>query len=101
MVELEVLSNASRIYDGIYDKQPCCFRADGSVCRAVKPQHRQPQMTENKPIVQKDIYACLGKGAIHEKFTLIGSDQQRIPHLIDIQEGEAPDANAQERKRLV
>ena len=58
-------------------------------------------MAEDEAIVKGDVDDGFGEGAEDEELALIGADQQRVAHLVDIEAGEAPDAEAQKGDGLL
>ena len=79
---------------------PARLRKDGRYGGPVEAQGWQSEMPEDEPIVETDIHHGFCQRAIDQEFALVGAYQQRIPHLVDIQEGKAPDADPQERDGL-
>src|SRR5690606_11444023 len=64
--------------------------------RAIESHLWESSFTENEEIVEKYVRACLRRRSGHEVLALIGSHQQCIPHLVDVQQWQAPYSNVQE-----
>ncbi len=93
--QLKSFSDSFIVDDQENDYHPGKFGDDGSDGRSVETHCRKAKLSEDQGIVKKYIANGFGQGAGHQVLALIGAYQQRVPHLVDVQEGKSPDPDLQ------